>query len=56
MFGVYCDERVHVPYTRNLKYLSPGVKAAVDEFLGDKPEEMSVLYSGDYTSGYFKKK
>ncbi len=55
MFGVYCDERVHVPFTRNPKYLSPGVKAAVDEFLRDKPETMSVIYSGEYTSGYFQK-
>jgi O-methyltransferase len=56
MLGVYCDESVHVPLTRNVKYLSPGVKAAVDEVLADKPEKMTVIYSGEYTSGYFQKK
>jgi O-methyltransferase len=56
MFGVYCDEGVHIPFTRSPKYRSPGVKSAVAEFLADKPERMSVIYSGEYTSGYFQKK
>ena len=33
----------------------PGVKVACDEFLKDKPEEVSVLYAGDYAHGYFRK-
>lgn len=55
MFHVYWDEGVYQPPTRSLKYLSPGVKRAADEFFADKPEKISVLYSGDYSSGYFYK-
>jgi O-methyltransferase len=55
MFGVYSDPSVYVPRTRSVKYQSPGVKAATDEFLADKPEKVSVLYSGEYSSGYFYK-
>lgn len=55
MFGVYCDDRIYEPPTRSIKYQSPGVKAATDEFLADKPERVSVLYSGAYSNGYFYK-
>ncbi len=34
----------------------PGVKKACDEFLGDKPEEVSVLYSGYFSHGFFRKR
>lgn len=34
----------------------PGVKRACDEFLADKPEQMSVLYAGNRSHGYFRKK
>jgi O-methyltransferase len=55
-FGAYCDEAVHVPRTTSLKYRCPGVKRASDEFLADKPESVSVLYAGEYTTGYFRKR
>lgn len=35
--------------------LLPGVKRACDEFLRDKPEQVSVLYAGDYAHGFFRK-
>ncbi len=56
MMPVYCDKAVYVPPTSSLKYQSPGVKAAADEFFADKPEKMSVLYCGEYSSGYFRKR
>ena len=49
------------PYTRNhrRKYLPsdwlPGVRQACDEFLADKPEEMTVLIAGDERHGFFRK-
>lgn len=55
MLGVYCDPSVYEPRSRSLRYRSPGVKKACDEFFADKPEVISVLYSGDYTSAYFRK-
>jgi len=55
MFGVYWDDKVYRPPTRSIKYQSPGVKAATDEFFADKPEKVSVLYSGEYSNGYFYK-
>lgn len=33
----------------------PGVKKACDEYLADKQENVSLLYAGDYTHGYFRK-
>ncbi|MFT5711248.1 MAG: O-methyltransferase [Halioglobus sp.] len=51
----YCDPAVRgnlSPYHR------PAVKAAADEFFRDKPEEMYVLYAGDFlihAHGYFRK-
>lgn len=33
----------------------PGVKKACDEFLADKPERMSFVYSGIYPHGFFRK-
>lgn len=35
--------------------LFPGVKRACDEYLADKPEKVFLLYSGDYSHGYFRK-
>jgi len=34
----------------------PGVKAAADEFLADKPESVSVLYAGFHSHGFFRKR
>jgi O-methyltransferase len=34
---------------------NPGVKMATDIFFKDKPEEMYVLYGGEYSHGYFRK-
>lgn len=56
MFGVYYDEAVlSRPYTIP-QYKSPGVKMATDEFFAGKSEKVSVLYAGEYTNGYFRKK
>lgn len=33
----------------------PGIKAACDEFLADKPERMEVMYAGWYSHGCFRK-
>ena len=35
---------------------NPGVKLACDEFFGDKPESVAVLYANDYSHGFFRKK
>lgn len=56
MFGVYWDPAVYEPPTDSLKYKSPGVKKACDAFFADKPESVSVLYCGDYSAGYFRKR
>ena len=48
--------RIYTPLSRSPGTSSPGVKKACDEFLADKPESVSVLYSGHYTTGYFRKK
>ena len=55
LFNIYYDGSVYEPDSRWVKYRSPGVKQATDEFFADKPEKVSVLYSGHYTSGYFRK-
>ncbi len=51
----YCDPAIR----GNLEpYHRPAVKAAADEFFRDKPEEMYVLYAGDFlihAHGYFRK-
>jgi O-methyltransferase len=56
VFNIYYDGSVYEPICRSLKFRSPGVKRATDEFLADKSERVSVLFSGHYTSGYFRKK
>lgn len=33
----------------------PGVKQACDEYLADKPEKVSYVYSGAFSHGYFRK-
>lgn len=33
----------------------PGVKRACDEFLADKPEKMSLIYSDNMSHGFFRK-
>lgn len=33
----------------------PGIKAACDEFLADKPEQMEVMYAGWYSHGCLRK-
>jgi O-methyltransferase len=47
----YCDTSID---PNGWNYL-PGVKIACDEFLADKPEIMSYLYSGSFTHGFFRK-
>jgi len=46
----YCDPAVYDGWNK-----LPGVKHACDEFLSEKPEEVSVLYAADYAHGYFRK-
>jgi O-methyltransferase len=55
VFGVYWDPKTDIPTTRQLSYRSPGVKKASDEFLRGKPERVRVLYTGNFTMGYFRK-
>jgi len=33
----------------------PGVKKACDEFFAGKPEQVTFIYSGDYSHGFFRK-
>ena len=33
----------------------PGVKKACDEYLADKPENVTLLYAGEYAHGSFRK-
>jgi O-methyltransferase len=47
----YCDPAV---YPDGWNYL-PGVKKACDEFLSDKPERITYLYSGTFSHGFFRK-
>lgn len=46
----YCDPDVHDGWNE-----LPGVKAACDRYLSDKPERISVLYAGNYSHGFFRK-
>jgi len=46
----YCDPSVYDGWNE-----LPGVKQACDEFLIDKPEQISVLYASEYSHGYFRK-
>jgi O-methyltransferase len=55
IFNVYSD-RSKLDRQVPKYYLSPGVKRAADEFFADKPEKVDLLYSGEYTNGYFRKK
>lgn len=55
LLGVYWDPQVGGATTTDMKYKSPGVKQACDEFFADKAERVHVLLAGNYTSGYFRK-
>jgi O-methyltransferase len=55
LLGVYWDPVVKVGMTTDERYKSPGVKKACDEFFTDKPERISILLAGNYTSGFFRK-
>ena len=55
LLGVYWDPQTKVAMTTDKKYKSPGVKQACDEFFADKPERISILLAGNYTSGYFRR-
>jgi O-methyltransferase len=55
LFGVYWDPKVGGVTTTDMKYRSPGVKRACDEFFVDKPERINILLAGNYTSSYFRK-
>lgn len=46
----YCDPDIYECWNK-----LPGVKKACDEFLIEKEENVSLLYSGSYTHGYFRK-
>lgn len=46
----YCDPAILDEYDH-----LPGVKRACDEFLADKPEEVSVMYAGAFAHGFFRK-
>lgn len=56
MLGVYYDEAILDRPDTIPHYKSPGVKLATDEFFADKPERVSVLYAGEYSNGYFRKR
>jgi O-methyltransferase len=47
----YWDAELH----SNEIHENPGVTLACQRFLADKPERVSVLYSGSVTQGYFRK-
>lgn len=47
----YCDTEINPD---GWNYL-PGVKKACDDFLCDKPEQMSYIYSGAFTHAFFRK-
>jgi O-methyltransferase len=47
----YCDTDVN---PRGWNHL-PGVKKACDEFLSDKPEKITYLFSGAFSHGFFRK-
>lgn len=60
----YCEEDVYsgqdFAFPNAIKFPSlwnhwPAVKRTCDAFFADKPESMSVLYSGEYSHGYFRK-
>ena len=48
----YCDA-VEVP---DVEDANPGVRPAFDRFLADKPEQVSLLYAGEYGHAYFRKR
>ncbi len=56
LLGVYWDPMTKVALTTDKRYKSPGVKRACDEFFADKPERISLLLAGNYTSGFFRRK
>jgi len=47
----YADPEVYPEAWNKL----PGVKAACDEYLADKPEKVSFIYSGGMSHGFFRK-
>jgi O-methyltransferase len=49
-----------VDYTDNAELpeaedAQPGVKPAFDKFMADKPEDISILYAGEFGHAYFRK-
>lgn len=55
LLGVYWGPEIKIAMTTDMRYKSPGVKKACDEFLHNKPEKINVVIAGNYTSAYFKK-
>ncbi len=55
MLGIYGAPGKDATITTKPEYKSPGVVLACNEFFEDKPEKVSLLFSGVYTSGYFRK-
>jgi O-methyltransferase len=56
LLGVYWDPQTKAAMTMDKRYKSPGVKQACDEFFANKPERISILLAGNYTSGYFRRR
>lgn len=64
LFADYCEPDVyerqsftfpHAITNRTMWNLYPSVKKVCDSFFADKPEKMSILYSGHYSHGYFRR-
>jgi len=54
-FAIYYDETIFSRKNTRKVYKSPGASRAITEFFKDKPESVSILYSGEYSNGYFRK-
>ena len=55
IFIVYYNENIfRRDYTDDCQKC-PGARRAIDEFFADKPESVSLLYSNEYSNGYFQK-
>ncbi|MFT3924997.1 MAG: TylF/MycF/NovP-related O-methyltransferase [Myxococcales bacterium] len=43
------------PETPDAENLNPGVRVGADRFIKDKPEQISVLYAGEFNHAYFRR-
>ncbi len=55
--GAVCSivDYVDLRETPNVEHLNPGVKPAVDRFLSDKHETLSIMFAAEYGHAYFRK-